>query len=292
MRGLIEVRGLEHVYLKGTPLASAALRGVDFDVRDGEILGVVGATGSGKSTLLQHLNGLLRPQVGRVRVLDLDLGAPKTDIRQARRMVGLVFQNPEDGLFEQYVGDDIAFGPRNLGLERAEVRERVREAMALVGLDFDGFKDRLTFSLSGGQRRRVALAGVLALKPRVLVLDEPTAGLDPGARAALLKQLTRLNRDTGLTVVIATHSMDDLAEIADRISILAGGRVILTGTPREVFGQPERLAEHHLGLPQAAEIAAALRRRGRAIPADILTVDEAERALLPLLASAPTPEAL
>ncbi len=291
-RDLIEVRGLEHVYLKGTPLASAALRGVDFDVREGEILGVVGATGSGKSTLLQHLNGLLRPQAGRVRVLDLDLGHPKTDIRQARRLVGLVFQNPEDGLFEQYVGDDIAFGPRNLGLDRAEVRERVREAMELVGLDFDAFKDRLTFSLSGGQRRRVALAGVLALKPRVLVLDEPTAGLDPGARAALLKQLTRLNRETGLTIVIATHSMDDLAEIADRIAILAQGRVVLTGTPREVFGQPERLAEHHLGLPQAAEIAAALRRHGCAIPADILTVDEAERVLLPLLAPAPTPEAV
>ncbi len=288
---LIEVRGLEHVYLKGTPLASVALRGVDFDVREGEILGVVGATGSGKSTLLQHLNGLLRPQAGRVRVLDLDLGNPKTDIRQARRLVGLVFQNPEDGLFEQYVGDDIAFGPRNLGLDRAEVRERVRESMALVGLDFDGFKDRLTFSLSGGQRRRVALAGVLALKPRVLVLDEPTAGLDPGARAALLKQLTRLKRETGLTIVIATHSMDDLAEIADRIAILGKGRVILTGTLREVFGQPERLAEHHLGLPQAAEIAAALRRRGRAVPADILTVDEAERVLLPLLVPSPMLEA-
>ncbi|MFN8475782.1 MAG: energy-coupling factor transporter ATPase [Anaerolineae bacterium] len=291
-RALLEVRGLEHVYLKGTPLAATALRGVDFDVREGEILGVVGATGSGKSTLLQHLNGLLRPQAGRVRVLDLDLANPKTDIREARRMVGLVFQNPEDGLFEQYVGDDIAFGPRNLGLDRAAVRERVREAMSLVGLDFEGFKDRLTFSLSGGQRRRVALAGVLALKPKVLVLDEPTAGLDPGARAALLKQLTRLRRETGLTIVIATHSMDDLAEIADRITILAQGRVVLTGTPREVFGQPERLAEHHLGLPQAAEIAAALRRRGCAIPADILTVEEAEQALMPLLAPTPMPEAV
>ncbi len=279
----IAVRDLGHVYLKGTPFEATALRGATLAVAPGEILGVVGATGSGKSTLLQHLNGLLRPQRGDVVVLGHDLADPKADVRQVRRQVGLVFQNPEDQLFEQYVGDDIAFGPRNLGLDREAVRQRVREAMTVVDLDFEGFKDRLTFALSGGQRRRVALAGVLAMQPQVLILDEPTAGLDPATRADLLARLVRLNRDQGLTMVVATHNMDDLAEIADRIVVLAGGQVVLEGATRQVFSQAETLATLNLGLPQVTQVMVELRERGYAVPTDVLTVDEATAVLAPML---------
>ena len=280
---VIAVRDLGHVYLKGTPFESTALRGATLSVAAGEILGVVGATGSGKSTLLQHLNGLLRPQSGDVVVLGHDLADPQADVRAVRRQVGLVFQNPEDQLFEQYVGDDVAFGPRNLGLDRETVRQRVRDAMALVDLDFDGFKDRLTFALSGGQRRRVALAGVLAMQPQALILDEPTAGLDPATRADLLVTLMRLNRDHGLTLVVATHNMDDLAEIADRIVVLAGGQTVLDGPTRAVFSQPETLTALHLGLPQATQVMVALRAHGYDVPTDVLTVAEAAAVLTPML---------
>ena len=280
---VIAVRDLGHVYLKGTPFEATALRGATLTVAPGEILGVVGATGSGKSTLLQHLNGLLRPQSGDVVVLGHDLADPKADVRQVRRQVGLVFQNPEDQLFEQYVGDDVAFGPRNLGLDRETVRQRVRDAMALVDLDFDAFKDRLTFALSGGQRRRVALAGVLAMQPQALILDEPTAGLDPATRADLLAKLVRLNRDHGLTLVVATHNMDDLAEIADRIVVLAGGKTVLDAPTRAVFSQPETLTALHLGLPQATQVMVALRARGYDVPSDVLTVAEAAAVLMPML---------
>lgn len=279
----IEVRDLGHEYLRGTPFAAVALRDATLSVAPGEILGLVGATGSGKSTLLQHLNGLLRPQTGRVVVLGYDLANPKTNARQVRRQVGLVFQNPEEQLFEQYVGDDIAFGPRNLGLDRETIRRRVRDAMSLVDLDFETFKDRLTFTLSGGQRRRVALAGVLAMQPRLLILDEPTAGLDPATRADVLDKLVRLNRETGLTLVVATHNMDDLAEIADRIVVLANGQTALAGSTRQVFGQAETLAGLRLGLPQATQVLVELRRRGFDVPTDVLTVDEAAAALAPHL---------
>ena len=280
---VIAVRDLGHVYLKGTPFESMALRGATLAVAPGEILGVVGATGSGKSTLLQHLNGLLRPQSGDVVVLGHDLADANANVRQVRRQVGLVFQNPEDQLFEQYIGDDIAFGPRNLGLDREAVRQRVRDAMTLVDLDFDAFKDRLTFALSGGQRRRVALAGVLAMQPQVLILDEPTAGLDPATRADLLAKLVRLNRDHGLTLIVATHNMDDLAEIADRIVVLAGGETVLDGPTRAVFSQAETLTALHLGLPQATQVMLDLRARGYDVPTDVLTVAEAAAILTPML---------
>jgi len=283
---LIEVRNLYHTYMASTPLAQESLRGVDFEVAEGEVVGLIGATGSGKSTLLQHLNGLLRPQAGRVRVAGQDLSDPAIDLRQIRRTVGLVFQRPEDQIFEQYVGDDVAFGPRMTGLTGPELRERVRWAMELVGLDFEQYKDRLTFTLSGGERRRVALAGVLALRPQVLLLDEPTSGLDPAGRADLLARLAGLCAE-GLTMVVATHNMDDVAALAERVYVLEEGHVALQGPTRWVFAQAGRLRALGLDAPAAVLVIAALRDRGLAVPLNVLTLDEAEAAIAAALTPQP-----
>jgi len=206
--------------------------------------------------------------------------------------VGLVFQRPEDQLFERYVGDDVAYGPRLAGLSDSELRERVRWAMEIVGLDFESYKDRLTFTLSGGERRKAALAGVLALRPQVLALDEPTSGLDPASRAELLERLDGL-RQAGQTLVIATHNMDDLAALADRIYVLANGEIVLSGPTRQVFSQTERLLSLGLGVPAATEIAGALRSAGVTVPIDVLTLHEVAAAVEQLLEtddSAPPPE--
>ncbi|MBK8795437.1 MAG: ATP-binding cassette domain-containing protein [Anaerolineales bacterium] len=202
----------------------------------GEIVGIIGHTGSGKSTAIQHFNALLRPHAGKAVVVGMDLNAPDLDLRMIRRRVGLVFQLPEAQLFEQFVGDDVAYGPRKLGLSREEVRARVRRAMETVGLSFEEFKDRLTFTLSGGEMRRAALAGVLALEPEVLVLDEPTAGLDPEARRQLMRHILTLH-DEGMTLVIVSHNMEELAEICDRLYVINDGRTYLMGTPGEVFNR-------------------------------------------------------
>ncbi|MGH2498671.1 MAG: ATP-binding cassette domain-containing protein [Candidatus Limnocylindria bacterium] len=275
----VEVRDLWHTYLRGTPLASLGLRGADFTLAQGEIAGIMGHTGSGKSTLVQHFNGLMRPQRGTVRVLGHDLGDVRLDVRVVRRQVGLVFQFPEQQLFDPAVGDDVAFGPRKLGCDRDEVRRRVREAMELVGLGFEAFKDRYTFGLSGGEMRRVALAGVLALEPRVLVLDEPTAGLDPRGRRDLLASLRALHDRRGTALVFVSHNMEEVAELVERVWVLAGGRTVLRGPVREVFGKVAELRELGLGVPQVTELAFELRRRGVALPTDVLTVDEATEAL-------------
>lgn len=278
-KALVEVRGLGHTYLRDTPLAQESLRGVDLTVERGQTVALVGATGSGKSTLLQHLNGLLRPQRGQVSVLGYDLGDPVVDLRSIRRQVGLVMQRPGDQLFEHFVGDDVAFAPRQTGLRGAELRERVRWAMEWVGLDFEQYKDRPVFALSGGERRKVGLAGVLALKPSILLLDEPTAGLDPVARDELLIQLQTLHAE-GLTLVIATHNMDDVAALAERVYVLAGGLVALSGETRAVFAQVERLRALSLDVPFAAALMAALRARGVDVSPDALSLDDAEVAIL------------
>lgn len=282
---MIKVRNLHHTYLRGTPHEAIALRGVDLTVERGETVGLIGPTGSGKSTLLQHLNGLLRPQAGEVWIDGHGTGDPSTDLRTIRRRVGLVFQNPEDQLFERYAGDDVAFGPRNLGLSRSEIRERVRWAMEVVGLDFEGFKDRLTMSLSEGERRRLALAGVLALKPEVLVLDEPTAGLDPRGRKDLLQWLMRWREEQEGTIILASHNMEDLAQLADRLYIVVEGRMVLSGSPREVFSQPEVLARYGLGTPLAAAVMHALQARGLPVRADAITATEAAGEIEALLNS-------
>jgi energy-coupling factor transport system ATP-binding protein len=272
---VIAIHNLEYTYLRGTPLESVALRGVDLTIGRGEIIGIIGHTGSGKSTLIQHLNALLRPQRGEVRVLDQDTGDRKLDTRALRRRVGLVFQFPEAQLFERYVGDDVAFGPWQMGLRGEELRAQVREAMDAVGLPFDAFKDRPLYSLSGGERRRAALAGVLAIKPEILVLDEPTAGLDPRGHKDILARLIKLQRDAKMTLVIVSHNMEDIARLCDRVYVVADGRSILSGTPREVFAEPQRLIDIGLGVPQITAAMHALRDQGVPVCADALTVEEA-----------------
>lgn len=286
-RPLIQVQGLHHTYLRGTPLETTALCGVDLEVGRGEAAGIMGPTGSGKSTLLQFLNGLLTSQAGQVLLDGQDLSDPKTDRRAIRFWVGLLFQHPGDQLFERYLGDDVAFGPRAMGLPREEVRERVRWAMEAVGLPFEQFKDRLTTTLSGGERHKAALAGVLALEPEVLVLDEPTAGLDPRSRRDLLALLHRWREERGGTLVVATHNMEDLAELAERTYLLADGKVMLGGSTRQVFARGEELAHHGLSTPQATAVIRALRARGLPLFNHILTIPEAADQIAALLRHRP-----
>lgn len=273
----IACEGLTYTYLRGTPLETVALRGIDLEVRTGELLAIIGPTGSGKSTLVQHFNGLLRPTSGTVRINGEDLWAPKTDRRRARQRVGLVFQFPEAQLFEETVRRDVAFGPRNLALPDDVVADRVEEALTQVGLDPTQFGERSPFGLSGGEMRRVAIAGILAMQPRVLVLDEPTAGLDPQGREELLTRFEGLHRQ-GLTIVLISHDMDVVARLAGRIVVLHEGRIILEGSPREVFAREAELQAIGFTLPQAARLARLLRERGLPVD-DMLTIGEARRAI-------------
>lgn len=259
-------------------MEAEALRGVTLRIAAGEIVGIIGPTGSGKSTLIQHFNGLLRPTSGIVRIAGEDLWAPRTDQRRARQRVGLVFQFPEYQLFEDTVRRDVAYGPRNLGLPEPEIKDRVDEALRAVGLDPTRFGDRSPFSLSGGEMRRAALAGVLAMRPQVLVLDEPTAGLDPRGKDALLDRVAVLHRQ-GLTIVLVTHSMDEVARLARRVVVMDAGRVMGDGPPREIFALEDDLRRIGLDLPQPARLVRMLRRQGIPI-ADALTLTEARQAIL------------
>ncbi|MBC7257676.1 MAG: energy-coupling factor transporter ATPase [Chloroflexi bacterium] len=277
----IALDDVHYTYLQGTPLENRALRGVHMEVGSGETVAIIGPTGSGKSTLLQHLNGLLRPHSGRVRVLGYDLADPRCDVRALRKRVGLVFQQPEAQLFERYAGDDVAFGPLMFGASIDEARERVRDAMNAVGLPFEAYKDRLTLALSGGERRRLALAGVLALAPQILALDEPTAGLDPKGREdliALLQQWRRADR----AIVFSSHNMDDVALLADRVYIVADGQIAHSGPTRQVFANPDWLAEFGLGLPSATALAHALALRGCPVPTNVLSLEELAQAIVRL----------
>ncbi|WDL98241.1 energy-coupling factor transporter ATPase [Alicyclobacillus sp. ALC3] len=258
---VIVLRDVSHTYMAGTPLAQTALSSVSLAISSGEIVAIVGQTGSGKSTLIQHLNGLLMPQTGSVVVDGMDLSHPKADIKRVRRTVGLVFQNPEDQLFETLIGDEIAYGPFQFGYSLDEVRERVRFAMDWVGLDF-AWRDRPVQALSGGEKRKVAIAGVLALRPSVMVLDEPTAGLDPKARDELLTNLVRLRDDYGMTLVIVTHQMEEVARLADRMVVMADGRVALDEPTRAAFADPDRLRGLHLDEPETVALLRAVARTG------------------------------
>lgn len=279
---LIRAEGLSHKYMIDTPLEVDAISDIDIAVHAGEIVGVIGHTGSGKSTAIQHFNGLLRASNGQMTVLGQDLRDPKADVKAIRRRVGLVFQQPEAQLFERYVGDDVAFGPRKLKLSREEVRARVRKAMESVDLGFEEFKDRMTFTLSGGEKRRAALAGVLALEPEVLILDEPTAGLDPVGRAHLLRRILALH-DSGTTLVLISHNMEELAQVCDWLYVIADGRTVLDGPPAVIFGQAERLRELHLGIPSVTEVMNRLRASGLIPPAPtIFTVEQAADAIFGL----------
>ena len=276
---LIECRNLTHVYLKGTPLEAVALQDVTLSVEAGEFVGIIGPAGSGKSTLIQHFNALLRPTGGALRVSGIDLANPRADVKTLRQQVGLVFQYPEHQLFEETVYDDVAYGPRNLRLNENEVGERVAESLALVGVDPNRFGRRSPFSLSGGEMRRVAIAGVLAMRPRVLVLDEPAAGLDPKGKEEILGQIRALHQAQGLTVLLVTHSMDEAAQLVRRLVVLARGRVVMDGPVREIFRRAQDLAALGLGIPAIAELMLRLRGSGLQVSPDTLTVDEARAAI-------------
>jgi energy-coupling factor transporter ATPase len=276
MKRALHVQDLHHTYLQGTPFEAVSLQGIDLEVFEGEIVSIIGPTGSGKSTLVQHFNALIKPQRGKVTVLGRNLSDEGLDIKWLRGHVGMIFQSPEQQLFEQYVGDDIAFGPRNFDLDRQEVRRRVMKAMQTVGLDFEGFKDRLTFSLSGGEMRKVAIAGVLALEPSVLVFDEPTCGLDPATSDEFLSKIAELRDEEGSTIVLVSHDMESVARLSDRIYVVVEGRTVLDGTPREVFSQTALLRTNGLDAPQITQVMGGLHDRGLDVRNDLLSVDEAE----------------
>ena len=261
----IKLEGLSHTYQGGSPFQSTALHDVNLVIEDHDLLALIGHTGSGKSTLAQHLNGLLQPTSGRVLLDGQDINEKSSDKRALRFAVGLVFQYPEHQLFEETVKKDIGFGPRNMGLGEAEVDARVREAMDKIGLPYDEIAEKSPFELSGGQMRRVALAGVLAMRPRILVLDEPTAGLDPRARDFLLNDVRRLHAE-GTSVVMISHSMDDVARLATRVAVLEKGRLVMEGSPGEIFARVDRLSAMGLDVPQASRLRYLLAESGIELP--------------------------
>lgn len=274
----VRVRDLHHTYLRGTPLEVPALGGVDLEVGRGSALALIGQTGSGKSTLMQHLNGLMRPQAGQVIVNGMDWSDPSLNVQSARQQVGLLFQQAEDQLFERFVGDDVAFGPRQMKLNRVEVRRRVQAAMDAVGLPFEMFKDRLSHSLSGGEQRRAALAGVLALEPNILVADEPTAGLDPRGRKEIREIFRRVNNQ-GVTLVLGSHRMEDVVALCDQVVALQDGRVVAAGLTREILSRSDLIEQHNLPVFPLTTTAAGLRDAGWPIPSEALTVVEIASAI-------------
>ncbi len=273
---LLEVKGLTHVYMQGTPFEVSALKETNLQIARGSITGIIGQTGSGKSTLVQHFNGLLTPSKGRVFFDGRDIWAGKTLLREVRRRVGLLFQYPEEQLFEDRVYDDVAFGIKNLKLSPAEEAERVKRALQQVNLDYQGVKDRSPFSLSGGEKRRAAMAGVLVMNPELLILDEPTAGLDPRGRREILREIKELHREENLTVVIVSHSMEDIAWLAEDLVVLQDGEIILKGPPEAVFAREERLKEAGLSVPEVNRVLKRLKEAGFDLETGIYTVEEAE----------------
>ena len=275
----IVIEHLNYVYMQGGPYETKALDDVSLTIHDGEFVGLIGHTGSGKSTLVQHLNGLILPTSGKITVDGMDLADKNTDKRAIRRRVGLVFQYPENQLFEETVAKDIAFGPKNLGLDEAEIDRRVRTAMRRVALDYDKLSQRSVFELSGGQMRRVAIAGVLAMEPQTLVLDEPCAGLDPKGREEILGLISDLHRESGATIVMVSHSMDDVAALAERVIVMNHGKVAMDGAPREIFSRGEELRAIGLDVPQAVELAQKLREKGFDVPEGIYKIEEVRAAV-------------
>ena len=272
----IQVNNLTHIYSEGLPQEARALDGVTFTAEDGQFIGIIGHTGSGKSTLVQHLNGLLKPSSGSIIVGDTDITAPGVVMNDIRKKIGLVFQYPEYQLFEETVEKDVAFGPRNLGLDEDEITERVRESLELVGLDYEKFRERSPFDLSGGQKRRVAIAGVIAMKPEVLILDEPTAGLDPKAHQDVLDMVVKIHEHENNIIILVSHNMNDIAKLADKVLVMDGGKLAMQGTPEEVFAQHERLTEIGLALPHSAELMKRVAEKGLTFEGSFLTLDDIE----------------
>ena len=277
----IIVKNLTHIYNEGMPFSSKALDDISFEIKDKDFVGLIGHTGSGKSTLIQHLNGILKPSSGDIFINDFKITDPDLNLTEIRKRVGVVFQYPEYQLFEETIEKDIAFGPSNLGLDEEEIHNRVKQSMEAVGLDYEVFKDKSPFELSGGQKRRVAIAGVIAMNPEVLILDEPTAGLDPGGRDEIFELIKTLHRENDMTIILSSHSMDDMAKLAKTIIVMNHGKVEFVGTPREIFNtQAMRLKEIGLDIPQTIELAIKLRENGFDIRNDILTIEEAKEEII------------
>lgn len=273
----ITVENLTYTYSKGMPNETRALEDVSFQLKTGEFAAVIGHTGSGKSTLMQQLNGLLRPDSGKITVGEVCITDPSTKMTEVRRKVGLVFQYPEYQLFEETVAKDVAFGPKQVGITGEKLDRVVEESIRLTGLDYEEVKERSPFELSGGQKRRVAIAGVLAMKPEILILDEPTAGLDPSAHRDVLELIRRIHRKERMTILLVSHNMGDIAELADRVLVMNRGKLVMNGTPAEVFSRGEPLWEMGLGLPPATEFMERLKDRMPGIDAAQLSIEDAAK---------------
>ncbi|MGI6722305.1 MAG: energy-coupling factor transporter ATPase [Anaerovoracaceae bacterium] len=275
----IEVQNIKYIYAEGLPHESVALDDISFTVEDGQFVGIIGHTGSGKSTLLQQLNGLLKPKSGHIIVGGTDITAEKVPMIEIRKKIGLVFQYPEYQLFEESVAKDVAFGPGNLGLDQDEITARVREALELTGLSYEELKDKSPFDLSGGQKRRVAIAGVLAMKPQVLILDEPTAGLDPKARRDILAMIEEVHARENNIIIFVSHNMDDIARLADKVLVMDSGKLVMNGTPAEVFAREDELREIGLSIPEVTATMRRLADKGFDVDRNTFTIDKAEEEL-------------
>lgn len=282
---IMKINNVNYIYNPETPFEKKALDNINLEISEGEFIGLIGHTGSGKSTLVQHLNGLMKPTSGNIIIDGIDITDKDANLRSIRQKVGLVFQYPEHQLFEETVYKDIAFGPKNLELDEDEINLRVKEAMGLVGLDFEELKDRSPFELSGGQKRRVAIAGVIAMKPKILILDEPTAGLDPHGRDEILGEVEKLYKKEGITIILVSHSMEDVAKLVNRILVMHRGQLTMDGDTREVFKRASELEELGLGIPQITKLMKNLKEKGNHVRDDILTVGEAKEEIIKYLRS-------
>ena len=280
---LIEIKNLTHIYSEGLPFEKRAIDDINLKIEENEFIGLIGHTGSGKSTFIQHLNGLLKPSSGEIILDGMKVNKSSSNLTELRKKIGLVFQYPEYQLFEETIERDIAFGPGNLDLSEEEVLNRVKSSMDSVGLDYETYKGKSPFELSGGLKRRVAIAGVLAMEPKVLILDEPTAGLDPRGRDEILSEIKNIHEKRKITVILVSHSMEDVAKIAERIIVMDKGKVFLDSNPREIFRNEDKLLSVGLGIPQITSLMRALKKKGLDINEDSITVEEAKDSLIKYL---------
>lgn len=272
---IIDIKNLTHIYGKGSVFEKAAIKDINLSIDQGEFVAIIGHTGSGKSTLVQHLNGLIQATSGNIFIDSVDITKKGILLRDIRKKVGLVFQYPEYQLFEETIERDVAFGPMNQGLSGDELKERVKDALESVGLDYEKFKDKSPFELSGGQKRRVAIAGVLAMNPKILILDEPTAGLDPAGRDEILGEIKKIYEKKKITIILVSHSMEDVAKLANRLIVMNNGNIYMDDIPREIFKREDELIEIGLGVPQITSFMRALKKKGADIKDDCITVEEA-----------------
>lgn len=278
----IEIKDLNCIYDEGSPFRKDALKNINLKIDDGEFIGLIGHTGSGKSTLIQHINRLIKPSSGTIYVDGEDINGKDMNLKSLRQRVGLVFQYPEHQLFELTIFKDVAFGPVNMGLDKDEIEARVLNALKKVGLD-ESYYDKSPFELSGGQKRRVAIAGVMAMEPKVLILDEPTAGLDPKGRDEILNEIKKIHEETKITIILVSHSMEDIARHVNRIIVMSKGEVVLDGKSADVFDQVEKLESLGLAVPQVTYLMKALAKKGMKVPENLITIEETYQALKKLL---------